>query len=281
MTQAEGLARPSDPALVSDQAASRLAPSGCDPLRVEVIGNATLYLGDAIEIMERIERIDALVTDPPYCSGAVSEAGRTAAKGQGLRSENIAKLGWFVGDNMGTAGLVALLRSVAYRAGRIMNPEGSALFFCDWRMVPNLAPAIESAGLRYQNMVCWDKGMMGLGLGFRAQHEIILHYTFGSPKYHDLGTSNVLKVSRVSAADREHQTQKPVELMRQLVRVVSAPDGVVLDPFMGSGSTGLAAIAEGRRFIGIERDPVNFEVACRRLREMTGEDAGPLFGAAA
>jgi DNA modification methylase len=217
-----------------------------------IIGNATLYCGDAIETMETLGPVDAVITDPPYCSGSVSEASRTAAKGQGLRAENITKLGWFVGDNMGTAGLASLLRSMAFRALKILNPEGSMLVFCDWRMIANLAPTIESAGLRFQNLVVWDKGMMGLGAGFRAQHEIILHYTAGSPKYHDLGTSNVLKSSRVTANDREHQTQKPLDLMRKLVRVVCQPEGVVLDPFMGSGSSGCAALAEGRSFIGIE-----------------------------
>lgn len=230
----------------------------------------TLYCGDALEVMESLDRIDAIVSDPPYCSGSVSEASRTSAKGQGLRSENIAKLGWFVGDNMGTAGLASLLRSMAFRGLQILNPEGSILIFCDWRMVPNLAPAIESAGLRFQNMVVWDKGVMGLGMGFRAQHEIVLHYTAGSPKYHDLGTPNVLRASRVGADEREHQTQKPVGLMKDLVRVVCAPGGRVLDPFMGSGTTGVASVAIGRSFVGIERDRTHFETACRRIsKELT------------
>ena len=234
-------------------------------MRIETIGNATLYLGDCLEVMAGLSSIDAVITDPPYCSGSVSESSRTAAKGQGLRSESIAKLGWFVGDNMGTAGLVHLLRSVAFRSLEILNPEGSLLAFCDWRMVPSLAPAIESAGMRYQNMIAWDKGSMGLGMGFRAQHEIILHYTAGSPKYHDLGTSNVIKVGRVSANDREHQTQKPAELLSRLARVVTPPGGTILDPFMGSGSMGVAAQSDGFKFIGIERSPQHFETACRRI----------------
>lgn len=238
--------------------------------------------GDALDVMASMPdaSIDAVITDPPYCSGSVSEASRAGAKGQGLRSENIARFGWFVGDNMGTAGLVFLLRSVAFESIRLLKGSGSMLVFCDWRMVPNLAPAIEGAGLRYQNMVVWDKGHMGMGQGFRAQHEIVLHYTAGSPKYHDLGTANVLKAGRVSVDEREHQTQKPIDLMEKLVRVVSPPDGIVLDPFMGSAATGCAAIKAGRRFVGIERDPEHFETACRRIAEVQG-DAGPLFGEAA
>jgi site-specific DNA-methyltransferase (adenine-specific) len=249
--------------------------------RVETIGRATLYLGDTLACMADLQQVDALVTDPPYCSGSVSEASRSAAKGQGLRSQTITRFGWFTGDNMGTAGLTFLLRSVAFEATRVLTPQGSMLTFCDWRMVPNLAPAIESAGLRYQNMVVWDKGAMGLGAGFRAQHEIILHHTNGSPEYHNLGCSNVIKAGRMTADEREHQTQKPVDLMRRLLDVVCPPEGVVLDPFMGSGSTGVAAIQSGRAFIGIERDPHHFETALRRIREASGDDAGPLFGEAA
>jgi site-specific DNA-methyltransferase (adenine-specific) len=236
-------------------------------MRVETIGDATLYLGDAIEVMGRLGAVDAMVTDPPYCSGAVSEASRTAAKGQGLRSENIARMGWFVGDNMGTAGLVFLLRTVAFRALEILNPEGHMLFFCDWRMVPNLAPAIESSGARFQNLVVWDKENMGLGMGFRAQHEMILHFSAGAPKYHDLGTSNVIKAGRITAADREHQTQKPVSLLSQLIEVAAAQHATVLDPFMGSGSTGVACVETGRKFIGIERDADHFATACRRIEQ--------------
>lgn len=236
-------------------------------MRVEHIGNATLHLGDCLEILPTLPKVDAVITDPPYCSGAVSEAGRTAAKGQGLRSESITRFGWFVGDNMGTAGLVFLLRSVAFRALEVMDPSGHMLFFCDWRMVPNLAPAIESSGARFQNLVVWDKENMGLGLGFRAQHEMILHFSAGSPKYHDLGTSNVIKAGRISAADREHQTQKPVSLLTRLAEVVTAPGGVILDPFMGSGSMGVACAEVGRAFVGIERDARHFETACRRIEE--------------
>jgi len=118
--------------------------------------------GDCLQLMADMPDgcIDAVITDPPYCSGSVSEASRTAAKGQGLRSENIQRMGWFVGDNMGTAGLVWLIRSMAVEALRLLKGRGSMLIFCDWRMVPNLIPAVESAGFRYQNLIVWDKTHM-------------------------------------------------------------------------------------------------------------------------
>lgn len=237
------------------------------------VGNALLLQGDALDLIPTLPSVDAVITDPPYCSGGFQEASRMSEKGQGIRSGNVCA--WFVGDNMGTTGLMFLLRTMTFRALEILNPQGSFLIFTDWRMVPNLAPAIESAGMRYQNMIVWDKGWAGLGHGFRAQHEIILHFTTGTPKYYDLCASNVLSAKRVSPGTREHMTQKPVELMRQLIRVVTPPGGVVLDPFCGSGSTGVAALLEGRRFIGIERDANHIATARARLLEAQAQ--GDLF----
>lgn len=226
----------------------------------------TIIHGDCLQAMQGLPdaSIDAVVTDPPYCSGGFTEAARTTAKGQGLRSETLAEVGWFVGDKMGTAGLLFLMRAVAFESIRLLRGSGSLLVFTDWRMVPNLAPAIESAGMRYQNMVIWDKGSAGLGAGFRAQHEVILHFTAGTPKYHDMRLGNVLKCPRIGQ-EREHQTEKPVNLMEQLIRVVCPPGGVVLDPFGGSGTTGVAAQNLGRDAICIERDAGHVETARRRL----------------
>ena len=226
--------------------------------------------GDAIESMAMLpdQSVDAVVMDPPYCAGAVAEASRTAAKGQGLRSETLTRFGWFTGDNMGTAGLVFLLRAIAFQAMAVVKPSGHLLCFCDWRMLPNIAPGIESAGWRYQGLVVWDKGHMGLGNGFRAQHELVLHYTAGAPTYHDRATSNVIQSKRVHHTEREHQTQKPVDLLQRLIRVVVPKGGTVLDPFAGSGSTGIAALAEGCHFIGIEREAEYVEIARRRLKHV-------------
>jgi DNA modification methylase len=237
--------------------------------------SAEIIHGDALDVMRgmRAATVDAMVMDPPYCAGAVSEAQRTRAAGQGLRSENLRRFGWFVGDNMGTAGLAFLLRSIAVEAARVLWDHASLVVFCDWRMVATLQPAIESAGLRFQNLVVWDKEHMGLGAGFRAQHELILHFTNGAPQYHDRSTSNVIRCRRVTSGDREHQTQKPVELMRRLIRVVCPPSGVVLDPFCGSGSTGVASLEEGRSFIGIERDPEHVETARRRIADAQAQTA--------
>lgn len=229
----------------------------------------TLYHGDALDMMDSLDEssIDALVTDPPYCAGGISESSRVSAAGQGLRSENLKRFGWFVGDNMGTAGLTFLLRSIAFEAQRVTRPTGSLVVFCDWRMLPTLAPAIESSGARYQGLVVWDKGALGMGAGFRNQHELAMHFTLGAPEYHDKGTPNVLRVSRVAKEEREHQTQKPVALLQRIIAVVAPVGGAVLDPFAGSGTTLVAAKAIGRRAIGIERDEAHCATTASRLSQ--------------
>jgi site-specific DNA-methyltransferase (adenine-specific) len=235
-------------------------------VRREVIGDATLYLGDALEITASVGPVDAVVTDPPYCSGAATEAGRGAATHQGLRSETIrsGRFQWFNADNMTTAGLCELLRSMCVRAPVVET--GSIMAFCDWRMVTMLAPAMESAGWRLRNLVVWDKGHFGTGTGFRPRHEMIIHLTRRAPAFYSASLGNVLTHKRVGG-DREHPTEKPVSLIEDLLRVVTPDDGVVLDPFMGGGSTGVACVQMGRKFVGVEVDPVHFDTACRRIAE--------------
>lgn len=237
----------------------------------------TIKSGDALDIMSTLgaSSVDALVTDPPYCSGAVGEAQRTSAKVQGLRRDT--RHAWFVGDNMGTAGLVFLLRSIAFEAVRVVKPSGSVIVFCDWRQFGNIAPAIESAGLRFQNLIVWDKGSMGLGQGFRCQHELALHFTNGAPEYHAADVANVVRSSRVPTDDRQHPAQKPVDLLMSIIRVVAPEGGTVLDPFAGSASTGVACLRLRRRFLGIERDPMH---ALRGIHRLEAEALGLDLGAA-
>ena len=228
--------------------------------------------GDCLTVMRAMppRSINAMVTDPPYCSGGNSEAQKRQAKGQGLRSETRRDVGWFEGDQMTTVGLCFLLREVAFESIRLLDGGGSMLFFCDWRMVPSLVPAIESAGLRFANTIVWCKPSFGLGQGFRAQHEMILHFTTGDVSYHSASRGNVLDARRIGANERQHQTQKPVSLLQALLEVVCPAGGTVLDPFGGSGSTAVAAEGIGRRAVCIERDAKHCETARERLMSVQG-----------
>lgn len=242
-------------------------------VRKEIIGPCELYLGDCLEVLSTLgdDAADAVLTDPPYCSGAATESNKGSATHQGLRAETIRneRFKWFAADNMTTSGLVWLLRSVSVEAARVVNEGGSLMAFCDWRMAITLGPAMESAGWRLRNLCVWNKGHFGLGTGFRPQHELILHLTKRAPVFHHQGYGNVLDCPRIGSGDRDHPTEKPLGLMRALVEVTTPPGGLAVDPFMGSGATGCAAVALRRRFIGVEVDPDNFDVACRRIEAAT------------
>jgi len=266
------------------------------------VDGVSLFEGDAIGILVDMAReniqVDAIIMDPPYCSGGLLEATKMSAIGQGCRSEVIRnRIGWFAGDNMTTAGLLFLMRTLTYLAATVVKPEGHLLTFLDWRMVPHLIPAMESAGVRWQNLLVWDKLNSGLGMGFRARHEMVAQFTMGSPSYPtksgsnvlacegsdacrcedcnggmawgpDAGqVDNVLRERRVPSARKIHQTEKPVPLLKKLIGVTVPEGGVVLDPFGGSGSTCQAANDLGRFSIMVDRNPAALDATKGRLQD--------------
>ncbi len=247
------------------------------------MSKVTLHCGDCLPWLQTLPDgiADAVITDPPYCSGGYLEAQKNT-KAQGLRGATIAAADfhWFSADNMGTSGLVWLLRSVLVECRRVLRPNRSAFIFTDWRMIPNVTPALESSGFRYRNMLVWDKGSAGLGVGFKPAHEIVMEFTNGSTEYAALDGQNVLRAARLHASLKEHGAQKPVQILKELMRVACQSDGTVLDPFLGSGSCGVACVETGRHFFGCELDPVYFQVAERRIAQAQRDDA-PLFQAPA
>lgn len=231
-------------------------------MRVEIIGNATLYLGDCLEILPTLDKVHAVITDPPYSSGAHESAKR--GKRQAMTPESVTPRDVIQGDVMGTFGFMWFLRVWFRQFMERLHPGGHLACFIDWRMYPLLSAMADAAGLRSNNLIVWDKGYAGLGSGFRAQHELVMLASAGPPEWHSYKYGNVLKDMRIT--DGEHPHQKPERLLQALVETCTPPDGAVLDTFMGSGSTGVACAGLGRRFIGIEIEPKYFETACDRIR---------------
>jgi DNA modification methylase len=231
----------------------------------------TIYHGDCLEVLDTLDHlqpdagpfVDAIVMDPPYASGARTEASRPAS-GSMLRGAKWAARP-IENDQMTTAGFVWLMREVLLRCRDRMVEGGSVLSFIDWRQWPNLVGAAESTNLRVQGMVVWDKASMGLGNGFRVQHELIMHAAHGTPRVADRGVPNVLRFARDDNAD--HPSPKPVPLIERLLEVVTHMGDAVLDPFMGAGATLVAAKNLGRRALGIEIEERYCEIAARRLSQ--------------
>ncbi|MBS0363692.1 MAG: site-specific DNA-methyltransferase [Proteobacteria bacterium] len=246
--------------------------------RVEHIGDATLYLGDSLEVLPLIPSIDALITDPPYSSGGQFRGDRmakTSAKYQ--QTQNADRYEEFTGDNRDQ-------RSFAYwsaiwlgRAREIATPGALCAIFTDWRQLPTTTDAIQAGGWVWRGIGVWDKGEgVRPQLGrYRSQAEYFVWGTNGPREVRGGVAPGVFKVP-VVGAEKEHMTAKPVALMRDMMRIVGE---TVLDPFMGSGTTGVAAVQAGRKFIGVEMLPHYFDTACRRIEQATKQ--GRLFREAA
>lgn len=225
----------------------------------------TLYLGDCIEVMEHIEdaSVDVVLTDPPYSSGGRRENARSLRTSMVRSMENDE---WFRGDSMSTVGYLHLMRLCGLHWRRLLVPGGHALAFSDWRMAHNLAAALESADLRQMPMLVWNKDRLGMGSVFRNQHEFIVHTSAGNPKPPQRrDVPNVLTFPPVRSSD--HPCEKPEPLLRTVLSVVAAENGVVLDCFSGSGSTLFAARSLGRQSVGIEADERYCEIIAQRLTQ--------------
>lgn len=224
----------------------------------------TIYHGDSLEVMNSLPpfELSALVMDPPYSSGNLPES---------MKQKSAPRLrGWtwedkvMETDQLSTLGFVWLARAVCIDARLRLIDGGSALIFIDWRNWGNLAGAVESSGLRVNNMIVWDKLSFGMGNGFRNQHELILWASKGTPRVASHSIPNVIGAQRPDNDD--HQSPKPVGLVQKLLEVTTSRGDLVLDPFMGSGTTLRAAKDMGRRAIGIEIEERYCEVAVAAKR---------------
>jgi site-specific DNA-methyltransferase (adenine-specific) len=234
-----------------------------------------LYQGDALAIMRDLpsECVDVILTDPPFSSGGRRENARSVRKSMIRGTDDDA---WIAGDSMSTAGFVWTMREFGTQARRLLKPGGHLLSFIDWRMYPQLCLGLETADLVQYPTIVWDKTYFGMGSQFRNQHELVVHMTNGSPvapQRRDVGNVISCKPIRGGA----HPTEKPVPLLETLLSVVCPAAGWVLDPFMGSGATGVAAVNTGRKFIGVEMSEHYYGVSVERIH--LAKDT--LFGGAA
>lgn len=256
------------PAADDTASPSRISPYYEDDL-------VTLYHGDCLLTLDALRQAGttfaAVVTDPPYASGARTEATKSSSGAMVRGARWAAKP--IENDQMTTTGFVWLIREVCYAVRPMLDEGGSLLAFIDWRQWPNLVGAIETTNMRVNGMVVWDKQSYGLGNGFRAQHELVCHASKGTPRITSRSMGNVIAAKRVPNDD--HPSPKPVSLMESLLKVVAAPGDTVCDPFAGGGATLVAAKSLGVRAIGVEYEERYCEVIAKRLAQDT------LFGGVA
>lgn len=163
------------------------------------------------------------------------------------------------------------MRMVLSKCRQKAKQESIAAVFVDWRNLPAMVDALQAAGWVYRGIVVWDKGVSrAIPNRFRNDCEYVVWGTNGPRKTEYIPGVFIgpgcYRIKSVNTKNKHHQTEKPVELLENLLAVCQA-QGVVLDPFMGSGSTGVACVNTGRNFIGIELDPGYFETAKQRIEE--------------
>jgi site-specific DNA-methyltransferase (adenine-specific) len=196
-------------------------------MRIETIGRATLYLGDCRDVLPTLEKVDAVVTDPPYGIGITRSNRLAVSRGMG---------GGTWDDETPDLGFIYELALVAPQT--IMwggNYFGLPATRC---------------------VLVWDKQNDD-----RDFADLEMAWT---------NIDGVARIFRMRPMNMDggkvHPTQKPIDLMKWCIAKLDNP-GVILDPFMGSGTTGVAAVQMGRNFIGIEREPKYFDIACRRIED--------------
>ncbi len=225
--------------------------------RVEVIGRATLYLGDCRDILPSLPRVCAVVTDPPY--GISADATMSKQGGQQYGKAAAAKNYYAQTDWDSSPIDEETIAQILAKAKYSIVFGGNY-----YRLAPTSC------------WLVWDK-------------------VNGDNNFADceMAWTNIPKAARLirymwngmlrekGAQRGDHPTQKPLEVMKWCIGHLPSPSETILDPFMGSGTTGVAAVQMGRSFVGIEREERYFDAACRRISEASGIDQGPLFGSAA
>ena len=215
----------------------------------------TLHLGDCLEHLGEIPPISvqAVITDPPYMIGATSVGDPKSKCGTWADMENSAF--WF-------SHWFQLCK-------RVLRPDGFLIVFGNWRSIPTLTRGFDLASLTVNSCMIWNKEWIGTGgpAGLRPTYEIAMFAAMPDAKIADRSASDVFSCKWMAGNSGKsgHPAEKPVELMRHLVRLVAPNGGVIVDPFMGSGTTGVAAQAEGCDFIGIEREQRWLEIAKQRI----------------
>lgn len=209
-------------------------------MRKEVIGIATLYLGDCREM--DLSSLDCVVSDPPY--GMDFQSNHRNQKHDKIANDGDAELLKWASD---------------------LTPSHSSYLFCRWNNLPEV-PLPKS-------LITWVKNNHSMG-DLEHEHgrqtEVALFYPGPSHDFPKGRPTDVIKAPRTG--NENHPTEKPVQLMKA---VIEWTRGTVFDPFMGSGSTGVAAVQMGRNFIGCELHEPYFEIACRRIED--AQRQGNLF----
>jgi DNA modification methylase len=213
-----------------------------------------LWKGDCLEKMMEIPdgSIDTVLTDPPYGMGFQSNWSKSGPRHKKIKQDDYIHYDWLVPTY------------------KVLKEGGALVTFCNWQTSCEWAKHIKEAGFTIKSQVVWNRlhhGMGDLKGAFAPMHDIIWYATKGRRVFSNGRPKSVIDAKRPSPSeDYGHPTCKPVGLIETLANSVDdGSDGIILDPFMGSGTTGVAAKNLNRSFIGIELDDNYYNIATKRI----------------
>lgn len=205
--------------------------------------------------------VDLVITDPPYESLEKHRAIGTTTR---LKHSKASSNDWFSifpNDRFGD------LFAEVYR---VLKKNAHFYLFCDPETMFVAKPIAEASGFKFWKPLIWDKKRIGMGYHYRARYECILFFEKGKRRLSNLGTPDIIEVPRVHNG---YPTEKPVAVGEVLVGQSSSPGDLVIDPFMGSGSFGVAAVHNGRKFAGNDISKQAVRIARSRLVAAGGRAA--------
>lgn len=235
--------------------------------RVEIIGECELHLGDMLDVVPTVGDVDMTCSDVPYL---LTSGGPSALLGGKFDPSNYDNTGDIIVCDIDFPDFMPVIFAAM--------PRGHAYFMVNNRNVAACQNAAEAAGFHFHNLLTWDKGIATPNRWYMKNNEYTIEMITMSDTeftvmaktgkaFHikDCGAKQTIKCPPPRNAF--HDTQKPVALMEHYIRNSTAPGQKVLDPFMGSGTTGVAAVNLHRKFIGVEIVEENFDHACRRIEQ--------------
>ncbi|MGE0447462.1 MAG: site-specific DNA-methyltransferase [Vicinamibacterales bacterium] len=222
-----------------------------------------LSTGDAVDRLraQPAESVDLLITDPPYESLEKHRAVGTTTR---LKHSKSSSNDWF------TIFPNARFGELFAEVFRVLRRNTHFYLLCDAETMFVAKPEAEKAGFKFWKPLVWDKQTIGMGYHYRARYEFVLFFEKGKRRLNDLGIPDVISAPRVRGG---YPAEKPPEVAEVLIGQSSEQGELVVDPFMGSGSTGVAALRLGRRFLGNDLNPEAVKAADARLRAVTGAPA--------
>lgn len=226
------------------------------------MGDYKLFNGDCLEVMKKLpdKSIDCIITDPPYKMNH-STGGCTNIGMKNKWQGNIK-----AGNTVMDFSLDIKFSEWLPEIYRVLKNSSHCYIFCNDKNVQELLNEATKCGFKESNILVWIKNNATPNRYYMKNLEFVLFLYKGNAKpINDMGSKCAVEFKNINGKEKLHPTQKPIDLLELYINNSSLENDIILDPFMGSGSTGVACLNTNRKFIGIELDKNYFDIAKRRI----------------